>query len=346
MGKKEADKGAATEEVLRGYFLRQGYFVVRGVKVTHEGLDVTDVDLWLYMRSSALLRQRIAVDAKDKRTPKAMERILWAKGVQNILKLEACIVATTDKRAAVKSFGRQSGVLVLDGEFLARLRASNAEHSGYLTSEEFEAICLPKGDEKMVRDWRKRFEEGRSRLVTSMDFAGAVGALEDIEHFLHASMPSAMRRTEALRLLYVSISNLLITLDWMMGEISFKTKDERMKVLDDGFRYGERGLDGWEELLRDGEELLKTYHPDMKGAGASVRKRAMAELAAIPSPILAEYFSKVDVQQNLFVSALEFDKAAFSKTVSEPKDMSAMTQGILGCLIDFHQVARKDFLST
>lgn len=60
---------------------------------------MTDVNVWLYLRPSPLGREHIMVDAKDRGKPKAMERILWAKGLQSVLGVKAsAIVATTDKR--------------------------------------------------------------------------------------------------------------------------------------------------------------------------------------------------------------------------------------------------------
>ena len=46
--KKNWSKGSALEEILKDYFLRAGYFVVRGVPYRVEGTDLTDIDLWLY----------------------------------------------------------------------------------------------------------------------------------------------------------------------------------------------------------------------------------------------------------------------------------------------------------
>src|ERR1700722_10288241 len=112
------DKGGRSEELLRDYFLESGFFAVRAVPVMFEGIDVSDIDIWLYIRPSPISRERVNVDAKNKATPKALERILWAKGLQSILGLERCIVATTDKRLAIKKYGAQHDVLVLDGSFL------------------------------------------------------------------------------------------------------------------------------------------------------------------------------------------------------------------------------------
>jgi hypothetical protein len=66
---------------------------------------VTDVDIWLYSRPSPLTRERANVDIKRKKTPQALERIFWAKGLQQVLSLERCVVATTDTRPDVREFG-------------------------------------------------------------------------------------------------------------------------------------------------------------------------------------------------------------------------------------------------
>ena len=50
-------KGPKMEELLRSYFLKAGYYVVRGVPFVYEGFDVTDIDLWLYSRTSSVSRE-------------------------------------------------------------------------------------------------------------------------------------------------------------------------------------------------------------------------------------------------------------------------------------------------
>jgi hypothetical protein len=44
----ESDKGYRLEELLRAYFLRAGFFVVRSVPFQDAGDDLTDIDLWLF----------------------------------------------------------------------------------------------------------------------------------------------------------------------------------------------------------------------------------------------------------------------------------------------------------
>src|SRR5690349_18167138 len=117
-------KGENMEELIRNYFLTLGYYVVRGVKYQYQGYDVTDVDLYLYGRSSSLTRERINVDIKNKKSPQAFERILFATGLKKLLGFDSCIVATTDKRPAVHEFGQAHETIILDGEFLAKITSS------------------------------------------------------------------------------------------------------------------------------------------------------------------------------------------------------------------------------
>ena len=50
----KGDKGYRLEELLRAYFLRAGFFVVRSVPFQDAGDDLTDIDLWLYERPTGL----------------------------------------------------------------------------------------------------------------------------------------------------------------------------------------------------------------------------------------------------------------------------------------------------
>ena len=70
-------KGFDLEEALKVYFWQAGYFVVRGIPYRLNGEDVTDIDLWLYERPAASTRRRLIVDIKNRKSPKASERIIW-----------------------------------------------------------------------------------------------------------------------------------------------------------------------------------------------------------------------------------------------------------------------------
>jgi hypothetical protein len=95
---KTGVKGLVAEEALRCYFRDIGYFAVRGIPLTYKETDVTDVDIWLYVKPTSLTSERACVDVKRKRTPQVMERVLWTKGLKDVLGVDRAIVVTSDDR--------------------------------------------------------------------------------------------------------------------------------------------------------------------------------------------------------------------------------------------------------
>src|SRR5690606_19633763 len=173
-------KGAAAEEALKRYFTDLGYFVVRGMSVIVGDSDVTDIDLWLYNRPSPLTRERINVDVKNKRTPQALERIFWAKGVQTVLGFDACIVATSDRRPEVVEFGRAHGVTVLDGTLLRRIceKANDA-----MQESEFKASSAHYKQARAQIGWYERTVANASVLGRKLGFDACNHLLPEIRFF-------------------------------------------------------------------------------------------------------------------------------------------------------------------
>src|SRR4051812_8673108 len=100
-----AGKGAQLEEVVRAYFAKQGFFAIRSLPLRFDGEDVTDIDVWVYARQSASVRVRVVVDVKNKKTPRALERILWTKGLQALTGADRSFVVTTDAGPHIVRFG-------------------------------------------------------------------------------------------------------------------------------------------------------------------------------------------------------------------------------------------------
>lgn len=230
-------KGPAAEEALRNYFLKIGYFVARGCKFSYGGFSVTDMDLWLYARISPLSRERISVDIKNKRTPQALERIFWAKGLQTVLGLDGCVVATTDSRPDVRNFGLQHDVKVLDGKFLARLTKSAKSQQERISEEEFLVAIEDRALGRLGGDWRSRYERSKSRLIYSLNFDGCNATLEDIGHVLSDIGAGVLR----WRLLYVMCAHLLIAVDFIIRDHVTSDYEERKSIIDSGIRFGESG---------------------------------------------------------------------------------------------------------
>lgn len=329
-------KGAAAEEALRNYFLSIGYYVVRGCKFTFNRFDVTDVDLWLYARNSPLSRERICVDIKNKKTPQALERIFWAKGLQATLELESCIVATTDTRPDVSEFGLRHNVKVLDGKFLSRLTKSPRSHQERISEEDFisEIEGGPLG--LYEGDFRGRYDASKSRLLHSLNFDGCNAWLEDISYLL-SKMASGI---ENRRLLYVTCSHMLIAMDFIIRELVTADQEKRRQVIERGIRYGMSGQDFAEKVGRMAAALVESV-TSQPGLAETVQHELRTQAADVKADVLAEFFSKTSIGASLFEVALAFEAAAFSPQVISQSAMSVTAQSVIGVLADFFGIDRK-----
>lgn len=333
-------KGAAAEEALRNYFLSIGYYVVRGGRFTYNRFDVTDVDLWLYARNSPLSRERVCVDIKNKKTPQALERIFWAKGLQAVLELDSCIVATTDTRPDVSEFGLKHNVKVLDGKFLSRLTKSPRSHMERINEEAFFAELDTGSLGRLGGDWRGRYEMSKSRLLHSLNFDGCNAWLEDISYLL-SQIASGI---ETWRLLYASCSHLLIAIDFILRDLLTADQEQRRQVIERGIRYGMSGQAFTENVGRMAAALVESVAAQ-PGLSETLQSELRAQAAGVKADLLAEYFSKNSAGAGLFEIALAFEAAAFSPTVVTPSKMSTACQSVIGVLADFCEIDRKTALA-
>jgi hypothetical protein len=338
---RRIDVGAQMEELLRAYFLAAGYFVVRGVKPVTNAEVITDLDLWLYLKPSPIGRERVNVDAKYKDRPKALERIVWAKGAQTILGLERCIVATTDKRPIVKEFGSRSGVLVLDGHFVARLNQQKGLQRDRIVEEDLIRLVDPRTDPSAT-EWRKRLNDARSRLVGRLDYGGCNLWLDDVCYFLNQSNTSN-HRAVAVRLAYVTLAYFLIGLDYSTWSLAFEDGDARRRAIDAGLRYGDAGREYVANRLRMAVELIEQYTPESKALGAVVRRRVLEEIERMPVGALAGVLSKAEISHDLFSLACELETAAYRTNLVEPGTLSVKAQACLGAVLDFADIDRTEF---
>lgn len=341
--KEQLLKGPAAEEALRNYFLSIGYYVARGGKFKFKQFDVTDVDLFLYGKNSSLSRERINVDIKNKKTPQALERIFWAKGLQQTLQLEGSIVATSDMRPDVREFGLQNKVNVLDGRFLSRLVKSNRSHLNRITEEEFLGELDQASLGKLGGDWRGRYEKGKSRLITSLNFDGANAWLNDI-HYYFSQVAHETGAGAVWRAVYVSISQLLLCVDFILREHVTAEHEQRRVLLDDGFRYGSAGKILTEKVGRMAAALVGTVVSDQE-LGRTLEVEMTKQADEIKADILGEFFSRAAIQSSLFDLAKTFEAAAFAPIVPEASSLLGSAQAVIGALSDFFEIDRKLMLA-
>lgn len=331
MGEK-TNKGLKSEEVLRNYFVSMGYYVIRGADFKYKGEVITDVDLWLYHKNSLLSRERINVDIKDKKRAQVAERLLWTKGIQEVLNLDSCIVATTDRRPFVREFGQQYGITVLDGGFLSKLK--EREYPNRFTEEEFEKIVQPTSAPKGVQNWYAKLRESKNRLLTELDFVGFISTLNDIKFFLELTVTESKRQIPAFRCLYLSLSYALIILDFIQQRTLFLDENKRKEFFDHGFKYGELGKEGMRRFIDIAAEVT-----------SSPKKAVELELFNsydnIPTARLSEYFTKHEVLKNLFKNAKELEALAYEKDFTSLKSLDRELISLIYLIADFFDIDRR-----
>lgn len=333
-------KGPRAEEVLRNYFINLGYFVVRGCKYRFAGFDVTDIDLWLYGKKSALTRELLNVDAKNKKTPQALERIFWAKGLQRVLGFDGCIVGTTESRKEVREFGRRHNVTVLDGSFLSRLMKSDRSQQNRITEEDLLSQAETQSLGRLGGDWRGRYEASKSRLLDSLSFDGCNIHLDDVRYFLEQLIQKGPDNSVALRLTYLAITKLLVALDYILAQQVAADQNERRQLLDEGFRYGSSGKAYTEKVGRLASALVTNVLAQTGGA-VEVERALREQALSLRADLLAEYFGNGVVCSALFDLAREIEKAGFAVQVPRVVSLSPAAQSTIGVLADFHGIDRK-----
>jgi hypothetical protein len=346
MTKKEVlPKGYDMEELLRNYFLKSGYYAVRGVPFVYEGFDVTDIDIWLYSRTSSVSREITLVDSKNKKTPQAIERIFWVQGLKIATRATNAIVATTERRQEVKDFGSQLGIVVLDGQFLKKLSISDASKVDRISDEEFYNKIHAYSLQKIDGDWKGRIKHCKGLLSSPPSFDSCNEWLMQAKFFAEQVITNENQREIAYRCLYLICSFIAIAIDYCMKEISFHETPERSRLLKEGFTYGSRGSLGIQKILNVATSLIEENVKDGGAVARQVKKNVEQQLGALNTTALGEYFSKVEVSKTLFSVAKEFEQLAMNKEFLSHGSASIELRSMLFCLIDFWRLERSLFSS-
>jgi hypothetical protein len=326
-------KGELMEELIRNYFLNSGYYVVRGVKYRYEGNDITDVDLYLYGRSSSITRQRMNVDIKNKKSPQAFERILWANGVRELLGFDSCIVATTDQRPVIHKFGQLHKTIILDGAFIAKMRSNT--YPNRLTEDEITSRFGQHRSYKTFgnKDWRFIYEESKSKLLSEQDFAGFNSELSYLGYFIEKIITDIQKREDATRLTYLILSHLLIIIDFILKDVAFLDTRDKEKKLSDGFKFGNLGREGVDKIISMAVQI----------SGNRSASSFLKSLEGIPTDILKDFFSKNENTKNLFNWAKEFERIGYNKEFINPENIDTSLKGVISLFLDFFGIERKKF---
>jgi hypothetical protein len=344
--KRAGQKGLETEELLRAYFLKANFFVLRGVQLRHEACDLTDLDLWVYERSATLARRRTIIDIKDKGKPQAAERLFFIKGVAEVIGVEAAGVATTDDRPALRDLARKNGLLWLDGADLQRLKASE-ELSGLnrLSEEELAERVAAVDAGRASRAFRDALDQTKSAVADRFGAASANVALDGALFFSHEAVsahPGSPAAQAATRLTYLSVALAAAALDFASADTALRPQAERLRGMTDAIRYG-ADMEVSRQRLRMAEAMIREYAPNGAGLAQVVKDKVAAALNAIPAEGLAEIVVKLSRTSLLFQVARSLEQAAYDRTLRSFDNLDSDTKVLLGAVLDFVDTDRKLF---
>lgn len=339
-------KGAGLEELARAYFARQGFVAIRSVSIQFEEEEVTDVDVWLYGRQGGGVRTRALIDVKDKKSPKAFERIMWARGMQLALGCDRAVVTTTDTNAKVTRFAQQQKVALLTAAFLRHWANGDDVLKDRLSLEELIASVQSYGGQKQDGDWIKQIATAKSAVVSLAPYPAFNKAISSFRFFAERAATRPQHREQALRGALLTASLACMALDAALEKLAFEDPATRHRLLYAGVTYGDAGDNRVQSSI---DTVLAVISKGVKNGRAIARQTsdALEEMfAGVRAEIIAEFFSKEQNAGHLFPVARELEFRAHARTRSDMMAMSIEAKSIIGVFADFVGAKRTALMSS
>lgn len=344
---QQTNKGAVLEEALRAFFLRAGFFVVRGVPLRIAEEDLTDVDLWLYERPTGTSRRVQICDIKYKQRPKAVERIFWTSGLAKALGVDDAYVATTDKRKSLRAIAAKLDLQLIDGNDIQRIvNSPSTLYPGRIGDEE-----LLKELQEVDGELRgKFFQDGRidvlSALSDGFGAASAVRSLENLAHFSRALIgfhPDTATAKAAIRLAYLAGSLACQSLDYVSIGAAFRSLEERHDLILQAVRAGALSNEKGQQSLKLALALVEKYSPGGKATATAIERNLRSDLEQIPAEIVAEQAIRLLNNDKLFNVGRELEMAAYQQQIPSFDRLSIETRSMLGAMLDYGGIDRERF---
>jgi len=347
---KTGDKGYVLEELLRAYFLRAGMYAVRGVPLQLDGDDLTDVDIWIYEQSNGSSRRRQIVDAKSKLKPKAIERVLWTKGLLELLQVDGAYVATTDSRPVIKDVAARLGISVLDGADLKRMSESEKIiFPDRLSEEELDKAIKAIDKGRKNKEFQNGYQDLKAGLI---DEFGSATVNRSLDHFaaftrsLLSSHPGSPTAEVAMRLVYIAASIVALTLDFSLAKVFFRSSEDRRKTISNIIRYGDEDEVAGLEKVRVAAALIERYTPNGSAVSQSMLNSIRNDLQGIPAEIITDHVLTQMRGVSLFQLARSFESEGFR---AKPRGFDQLTlegRSFIGILLDFAGLERSAFANS
>ncbi len=330
---------------MRAYFARQGFFALRAVSLRFENEEVTDIDVWLYGRQSATVRMRGLVDVKDKRSPKAFERVLWARGMQLALGCDRAIVATTENNPKVAQFAQQQQAALLTKSFLERLERG-LQLDDRLTAEEFFENIQSYKTHKQDGEWLAVLEVAKSSVVSSEGFPAFNKCMTGFQFFAGRIDTRVQNREQVLRCVLETAALACIALDAALERVIFADQPERYDTIMAGVTFGDSGAGKTQKSIDTILSIISSGMENGRVMAMQVKEALDRMFGSVRAEIIAEHFSREHNAGVLFSVARELDDRAHGPMVTSLNTLSKEARSILGVFLDFCSVRRVSVLGT
>lgn len=338
-------KGAGLEELARAYFARQGFVAIRSVSIQFEEEEVTDADVWLYGRQGGGVRTRSIVDVKDKKSPKAFERIMWARGMQLALGCDRAVVTTTDTNPKVTRFAQQQKVSLLTAAFLRHWTGGEDVLKDRLSLEELISCIQSYSGQKQDGDWLKQIAMAKSAVVSLAPYPAFNRAISSFRFFAERAATRPQHREQALRGAFLSAALASMALDAAIEKLSFEDPATRHRAIYAGVTYGDAGDNKVQGSI---DTVLDVIAKGVKNGRVIARQTsdALQEMfAGLRADIIAEFFAKEQNASHLFPVARELEFRAHARYRDEMMALSVEAKSIIGVFADFVGAKRTALMS-
>lgn len=332
-------KGPTFEELVRDYFAEQGFFVLRSVPYRYGNEDVTDIDAWLYSRNSTNIRSNAVVDIKNKKSPKAFERVLWVKGLQQITKCDRAIIATTDSSPSLARFATAHNVFVLSKAFLDS-GGNPAQPTRRLTLEDFRTLLNTNTAHKQDGDWSRILGDVKSAVSSMVGFPAFNKSMHAFRFFAERAEVRLQHREVALRSALFTAALACIALDIGLERLIYSDEDQRFRSIFDGVAFGDTGDGKVKSNISDALNVLSEGLQNGRSIAAQADQQFQKRLESIRADVIAEHFMKHKNSQPLFNAAIELENASHTRDDLSSLSLSLEARSILGVFSDFVDVKR------
>lgn len=343
--KPNTDKGGLAEECLREYFRELGSFVLRGVPVWEGTEEVTDIDLWIYTRSTAHSRHIAIVDVKNKKRSKPYERAIWVKGLQITLGANESIIASQGIKESAQRFSERLNVRVISKSVFEAIIRKYASQPERLNSEElniaWRATDIGKINIKSIVDLAK------SEISNGINFQTLNTWLDQASDLLKLSIEREKSPGPILRAAYMCAALLAIGADFLAKDHSLSDRKARYDHFKQGMMFGTSDTTSSKSYLDFAENVVTEFLDPSGSAAAQIRYGFEKSVEKMPILDFVDYFSKPHSSIELLKAALALEVACHARNAKSPKYIESIEAKILlGLIGDYAGLRRKDVLGT